>query len=299
MSIEDNIKKTWDTNAGRPDSLYHMRKNKEGKTTHFGPDETELLLHEEALNKIIAENKKTGQSTNVLTLGPTPELRDLALEKKCNIVAVDLNKKVINAAKSHLEIEDREGELVAIGNWSEQPIKDSSIDFILGSASLNNIPFDKLPEVLGEINRVLSEKGIAQFRQITFPDKHRSDYEFKNVVQKYRNNELSKREFYVILRFYSFLNEAYDHEKHILYAKKVFDKLDELYKNGKLTDEEHSYLTSFRNEVEHTILSQEETQKLFEKYFKETKILHGQGEEYFEDIYNIFEVKNSKKSYRV
>ncbi|MFH1457061.1 MAG: class I SAM-dependent methyltransferase [Patescibacteria group bacterium] len=291
MSIEkNNIQQVWDANAEKAESLYHMRKSKDGKQTHFGPDKTELLIHQTTLDTIIEENKKNGLPTNVITLGPTPELRDLALEKKCNVISIDLNKKVIDAAKSHLEINPRSNELVSICNWSEQPIKDGAIDFIMGSASLNNVPPDKLPEVLKEINRVLSEKGIAQFRQITFPANHNSNYDFETALNNYRTNKLSKRGFYVILRFYSFLDEAYDAKKNILYAKKVFAKFDKLHTDGKLTDEEHAYLTSFRNNVEHTVFNQEKTKELLEKYFKKITILHGEGEEYFKDLYNIFEV---------
>lgn len=286
-----DIKQTWNINSGRPDSLYHMRKDEKGKTTHFGPDETELAVHEATLNKILEEDKNNGKVTSVLVLGATPELRDLALIKNCKVVSVDMNKTVVEAAKLHLNIADRENENVIIGDWSSIPVESNSISFIMGSASLNNVPLEKLPDVLNEINRVLRTNGVAHFRQITFPDIKKPEYDVNNVIQDYRDKKLSKREFYVILRFYSFLKDAYNEETKVLYAKTVFDDFDNLYKSGLLTETEHLYLTSFRNAVEHTVFSQSETKELLEKYFKKVNILHGTGEKYFDDIYNIFEIK--------
>ena len=201
----DNNQKAWDTNAGRPDSLYHMRKDKEGKTTHFGPDETELAIHENLLDQIIAEDNNNGKITNVLVLGATPELRDLGLTKKCKVISVDMNKTVIEAAKQHLNVKGRENESIIVGDWSNIPVESGSISFIMGSASLNNVPLEKLPDVLNEINRVLREEGIVHFRQIVYPDKQKPEYDFNNVIKEYRNGKLSKREFYMQKKFLIFL----------------------------------------------------------------------------------------------
>jgi len=164
----------------------------------------------------------------------------------------------------------------------------------LGSASINNLPLESFSDVFKELNRILNKEGIIQLRHITFPDKQKEDYSFTNVLKNYRHKKISDREFYVILRFYSFLDIAYDNDKHVLYAKKVFDEFDRQFSKGILKKEEAKYLTSFRNKVEHTIFSQNEMISIFTNSFSDCRILHGNGECYFKDIYNIFEMGSRK-----
>ncbi|MEA3514747.1 MAG: class I SAM-dependent methyltransferase [Nanoarchaeota archaeon] len=284
---DDKMHQEW---TKRSKDLYDLRVIN-GRTTHFGPDISELRIHKKSLEKVIAKNKQLSQETNLLVLGATPELRDLGLACGCNVYCVDANQKVLDAAKKHLIIEDRSREKTHIGDWSNLDMfEDNKFSYIMGSVSINNVPFDMWQQVFDELKRVKKDYGIISLRQIVFPDIKREDYSFKRTLKDYKEGMLSEREFYVILRFNSFLREAYDSKTKTLYAKKVFDKFEELHNKGALSKDEFEYLNQFRNSVEHTVLSQNNTRDTFEKYLGKCKIRCAQGERYFGDVYNIFEM---------
>ncbi|MCK4705173.1 MAG: class I SAM-dependent methyltransferase, partial [Gammaproteobacteria bacterium] len=144
-----------------------------GVTPHFAPREETLKVHLSHINNLKTQNKKP----NVVVLGATPELADLALKHQCMVYRVDNNPAMFDAAKPREKITDRKNETIIHNNWSDiNLISDGKIDLVMGDASLNNVPTAQMLQVLNELNRITHSGSILSLKQIILPDRNINDF---------------------------------------------------------------------------------------------------------------------------
>lgn len=191
---------------------------------------------------------------------------------------MDVNPEMIKNVKKFLQIKDRKQEKVFVGDWLDLPIKDESIDFVVGDVALNNIPYGKFPKVLSELKRVLSKDGLICVKEVVYPESSIGIPDFTKSVELYRKNKLSLKEFYVFNRFYNFRSIAYNKKTRRLYAGKVFQAFDKKLELGELREEEHEELSKFRNKIIHTVFQETEYKEIVLKYFSSIKFYSAKGE---------------------
>jgi ubiquinone/menaquinone biosynthesis C-methylase UbiE len=234
-----------------------------GRRPHFVPASEILDIHQQKLD---VAKKHNCTQLNALILGATPELADLALTNNCRVLRVDCNPIMFEAGKFRQKIEDRSNELIVVGDWLDlHMIGDGEIDLVLGDLSLNNIPHALMLQFLDEMARITHSGSLISIKQIIFPDEKVDSYEFHNAVNTYRGGEINDDEFYRILRFYSFISEAYDPITYMLDAEKVFNAIQKKYAMDQLTDAEYEFLYSRHNAIQHTIYTQTEQIRLLKR----------------------------------
>ncbi|MEK7118511.1 MAG: methyltransferase domain-containing protein [Patescibacteria group bacterium] len=105
--------------------------------------------------------EKKGQCENILILGSTPELRDLAAQKGgAQIHVADFSRAMLAGMLRYTEIADKAKEVWVEENWLKLSLPKNSFDVILGDLVLQQVspPFEL--ELLGKIRSLLSDGGV-------------------------------------------------------------------------------------------------------------------------------------------
>lgn len=255
---------------------------------HFAPAPEVLALHRQLLSEA---KQETVRQLRVLILGATPELADLCLELGCHAVRVDNNVLMFEAAALRRQIVDPTQETVIKGNWLDlKEIGDNQIDFVLGDASLNNVPHARMGQLLNELKRVTHTASRLSLRQIIRPATDVPEYDFTAARDAFRCDQLTSKEFYNITRFFSFLAEAYDSDARTLDGAKVFAAYRRKFVTGELSASEFAMLYAQAGNIVHTVYTRVEQQCVLER-LGECQVIQPAGGCYYRDLVNIFTVQ--------
>jgi SAM-dependent methyltransferase len=258
-----------------------------GEIPHFAPRKETFSVHRSLIHSV----KKQHETPQVLVLGATPELADFALEHQCFVYRVDNNPTMFAAAKARETVSERSNEIIIHSDWLNMDrLDDGQIDFVMGDASLNNVPAEKMIPVLTELKRVTHSGSILSLKQIVLTDEVIPHYDFGKVVASYRSGLLTEEEFYLILRFHSFQNEAYDAKSHVLDAGIVFEAIHREYSKSRLTDEEHTIFSRRRGALKHTVYRKFEQIKLLNEFLGEAHVAYPDDSCVYRDIFNMIRV---------
>jgi len=233
-----------------------------GRSPHFAPSEEILAIQRERVSTFVANR---GAGCLAVILGATPELADIALKAGCRVVRIDCNPVMFEAAAGRQTQPDRRNETVIIGDWLHlNTLRDGEADIVLGDSSLNNVPHADMPELLTELARITRSGSMLSIRQIILPDEPVPRYEFPSAVADFRRGTITNDEFHRRLRFYSFVDCAYDARSFVLDARQVFVEIARKHEEGELTDAESDFLMSRYSEVQHTVYPCSQQQRLLE-----------------------------------
>jgi len=222
-----------------------------GSRPHFAPDAGILDILRQEVGRFVAARRGI---THALVLGATPELADLALAAGCEVVRVDCNPAMFEAARKRQTVADRRRERCIVGDWLElDGIGEASIDLVLGDSALNNVPDADMAAVLAQLAHVIRPGGLLALRQIALPDAPVPAWEAPAAVAAFRAGRLTPDEFHRALRFYAFAGEAVGPDEHVLDATRVFAAIDRARADGLLSAAEHDFLAGRRSAVRHTV----------------------------------------------
>ena len=233
-----------------------------GKRPHFAPEEEILTVLREHVFKHVARH---GKGCRAVILGATPELADMTLNAGCRVTRIDCNPVMFESAARRRTVTDLGAETVLIDDWLHmQAIGDGEADLVLGDSSLNNVPHEDMNRLLAELSRITHPGSMIALRQIVLPDAPVAAYEFPEAVAAFHGGRITDTEFHRMLRFYSFIDDAYDPEQHLLDARKVFAGIRRRHEEGLLSDGEFEFLMSRYSEVRHTVYRLAEQRRLLE-----------------------------------
>ena len=251
---------------------------------HFAPAREVLEVYQAHLE---AARSQFGRPT-VLVLGATPELADLALSCGCHLYRVDANQAMFTAARDRQQLSERTNETIVCGDWlNMEMIADGTVDLVMGDAAVNQIPHTRMEALFGELRRITHPGSMLSLKQIVMPDEKVSAFEFANTVRAYRADKLTATEFYKILRFYCFLDEAYDPDSHVLDAEKVFSAIRTRYEAGELSPEEFGFLYARRGKLRHTVYTKTGQRSLFQNHLGDCRHVYPTHSFVYEHIYNM------------
>jgi ubiquinone/menaquinone biosynthesis C-methylase UbiE len=124
----------------------------------------------EIYKKHLQSKGKTG--LNILILGSTPELRDLALSyKEANVVIVDINPEMMLAMTEFME-NDSSREVQIRSNWLAAPLCENYFDIILADFTFENMAFENHQAYFDNIRKWLKNDGLYISRIFTFLKKY-------------------------------------------------------------------------------------------------------------------------------
>ena len=238
---------------------------KQRKDYKFGPASSSDLWRLVQKNFTEALGKK--KQARVLVLGATPEFRDLAIKKGCQVVVLDQSMAMITKMSSLMKYQNNPNETIITSNWLSSPVRDSFFDVIVGDFVAFNIPSKFLEIFFSELKRMLKKDGYIFLREL------------------YIMPEIKKRKAEEIIELYRI--EHWDvgcrnpRSGHIK-REVIFEKMTELYKEKKLNKSEYDMLQKMRCSGSAYVLSKELFFKKFTKYFKLLNVDYAKGLRYFE-----------------
>lgn len=229
---------------------------------HFAPSEDILAIQRERVAAFVARH---GAGCLAVILGATPELADLALASGCRVVRIDCNPAMFAAAAGRALVTDRSKEIVVAGDWLHlDMIADGEAGIVLGDSALNNVPHDDMARQIHELARITHCGSLLCLRQIVLPDQPVPAYEFAAALAAVRAARVTRDEFHRMLRFYSFVDRAYDPETCVLDGRAVFAEIRRRHEDGALTEAEFDFLIQRSSEIRHTLYPCSEQRRLLE-----------------------------------
>jgi SAM-dependent methyltransferase len=244
-------------------SRYAERILTTGARPHFAPEPETLEVH---ARLIAAERAERADALQVLVLGATPELADLALDQGCRVIRMDCNPAMFEAAARRQTVTDRSGERGVVGDWLDMPgVDDASIDLVLGDASLNNVAHSAMPRLIDQLRRITRPGGVLSLRQLTLMDGATATHPVSRTVRRYRDGELSAHVFGKLLRFCCFMDQLYEPHERLIDASRVFARIEQCHREGLLDDEEMAFMNGRRSAIQHTLYPSAEQRAWFER----------------------------------
>ena len=108
------------------------------------------------------EHCSANSSFNVLVLGVTPELVNIAWPRHTNLFALDCNLTML---ESVLPTATPQIQPIAIsGNWLNLPFESASFDLVIGDGCYTTLPLKEYATLTQEVKRILKSTGIFIMR---------------------------------------------------------------------------------------------------------------------------------------
>lgn len=252
---------------------------------HFAPAREVLKVYQSHIETA----RQCFDVPRVLVLGATPELADLALSSGCLVYRVDSNQAMFEAAAGRQQYPERSDETIICGDWLNMDmIGDGMVDLVMGDAAVNQIPHDRMGDLFAELTRITHPGSLFSLKQIVMPDDKVAGFDFRKTVHAYRTDRITADEFYEILRFYCFLDDAYNADSRVLDAGKVFSAIRSRYEAGELDQDVFEFVYARRGSLQHTVYVKTEQYKLFQSYLGDCRLVYPRRSFVYENIYNMF-----------
>lgn len=190
------------------------------------PDKCEVALYRKALRRLRSEPFED----NVLVLGMTPELRQMALELGCQVASVDRSAESIALYTDWIDADLSVRETIVQANWfAIDQILPHKFDAILGDGVFGNIlSLDGHREFLAKLKAMLSPGGALILRQALVPHGFEAEqYEALTLLNQFRAGALSQSEFGFGMRLWGSFATAYDKDKFLLDNAVAFERYQE------------------------------------------------------------------------
>lgn len=140
----DDVKRIWRTNA----------RTWSHRVPPWRPSPGDMTCYRELAGSLDAKN--------ILIIGSTPELRDIAARGRVTII--DICPEMVASTKKFLAVANPSHENVKISDWCDMPFKDSQFDVILGDFFWWLLSTTR-QKIMGEqIARVLKHDGVLVTR---------------------------------------------------------------------------------------------------------------------------------------
>lgn len=217
--------------------------------------------------------KFANKGADMLILGATPELRDIALKNNILPVSCDLEDNIFEAMTRLMKTSGKEEFIHS--NWLDLK-EDRKFDLIMGDGSLNMLPADYAEVFMKKIYNLLKNNGFFVHRFGITNEKMTLNH-FKTAMQQYRKEKRKKRGkalpifSYVFMLAESLRNNYYPD----LTSYDLFQQI--LFKD--MLDEEKEEIEPFliKNKSYHPKIK--ELHYIVTKYFEilETKLCEGTG----------------------
>ncbi len=168
------------------------------------PCPTQLKIWE----KVIKTIKAKKANPKALTLGSTPEFRDLLASHGYEVTVCDLNEGMILAMEKLMH-QTEKNEHYLVSNWLTTKFKEGEFDLVLGDASLNQIlNLDELIKLLNKISKILSPGGYFLTREVVAVTSNKmiTPEQVGNYFAARREGQLSDIELFNYLKYSSYIN---------------------------------------------------------------------------------------------
>jgi hypothetical protein len=184
----------------------------------------------------------------VLVLGMTPELRQLAHDLDCSVTCVDKSPLAIRLFRDWISGHSDYTERIIQANWLELAgVVDRRFDVVMGDGAFGNIlTVAKSIKLLGILKAIMRKGGLLVLRKIIVPSgfsfhKHTAEA----LLKQFRAGEIIGDEFGFGMRIFGRYSEAYNRNSFILDNDIVFRRYSEWHEEGALSDREYKVIRRY------------------------------------------------------
>ncbi|MBI2147635.1 class I SAM-dependent methyltransferase [Candidatus Woesearchaeota archaeon] len=166
-----------------------------GNNASFGiPHPVEVAQFKQLLQQSV--RKEEPAQASVLVLGPTPELRNIALELGCNVLSLDINLDMIQKREKYVTTKDPARDVAARGNWlNPWFLKEGFFSAILADTSFNNLPFENILSLFSICKKLLKNNGVLIFRHSNLKEAMPVD----EIIRLYKDKKITAKEMVIAL----------------------------------------------------------------------------------------------------
>lgn len=169
MHINNSSKKKWDNTIAK-----HWQGN---VLSPWRPSSQDITNYKKGVNSL-------KRVKNILILGATPELRNLASQFRTQVWVLDSSLKMISEMSKLIQFANLDKEKWLSDDWSKlKSLKNEKFDVILGDLVLRLIPFKKQAVFLKKISETLTPKGIFITR-IHFVDESLKNLSINEIIKR-------------------------------------------------------------------------------------------------------------------
>jgi len=241
------------------------------------PSREDVLFFKEESKKIIGKKK----NIKILIFGATPELRDLALSFKAEVVTIDQNLDMILAMKNLMKHKES-NEVIIKGDWLSTPLKRNYFDLIWGDGVNTQFQWEKARFFYKHFYSLLKLNGYFVTRCFSLPDNVKvSDFTWKIIIDIFekigKNNKVSLQnlaDLNICLQLLSLNKNEYVKSPTIRELNQAFKFYPSLSKKiKKKIAKEMTLLYLSKERKTWRTPTQKDTHKELENYFKIVKVV--------------------------
>lgn len=211
----------------------------------------------------------------VLILGATPELRDLALKYQSLVYAVDISKPIILAMSQVMRHRESETNLAIHNDWLslDKRFPAGFFNLALADASLNNIPVAEHEHLIKIVYTLLQSKGYFITRNLVYLRK-KPVRSIREIFADYRMGKNNWFGFILEAGYYSDWTKGIYHPKRKKFSfSRYVQHLRQLVNNPEFVFAQEDQkgidiVFKYAGKIEHITFAQEELEKMLRKYFK-------------------------------
>jgi len=223
----------------------------------------QLVLYEQVLSNLSFLNKEP----TVVVLGADPEILDLCLENGCKVISIIRNPIIAQITNFMMKYQGHRNHksVIVKDNWLKLPLPKNSCDLVLTEFALSLHPYKDYEILLKEIQRVLKPDGLCFTRKFDLPTGYKKP-EIKQVLALWRKGEITHNDF-IVLCCKRMSDENYNAD-----CGKLWDIFENMYANGKFTDEEFKLIKPYTTDMVVSCPYRKDLIKTFSKFFEDISI---------------------------
>lgn len=229
-----------------------------------------LALYKKYFEKAVASKKRA----KVIVLGATPELRDIALQNKCELVTVDLSLEQVLGMEEVMKHRNSPEEIIVRANWLKMVdiLKNQTFDLITGDSCFCNLSAKDQEKLAEGCRNLLKKNGYLLIRD-PVPDLKKPKHPSYFYIKKYRQAKMKFADLFFNLTVYASDIKAWNLRTKEFSYFNFNKKLKELYQRKILNKEEFKRLEKFASpHFSRIVLAKQEFESLLKKYFKLVKV---------------------------
>lgn len=258
--------------------MFNNTKKKLHSNPRYGKAETPSV-HEFTLEKYYDLYSRTVEGADkirALVLGATPELRDIVLSYGHELVTIDQDEEALAAKTKLMHYHDSPLEHTIIKDWLKIDYPDNYFDVILGDGVLTALSAEKQKKLLKILKKILKPTGSLLLREEAKVAEN-INFDPTDIVGQYRSGNYNIFDLFFGLRLHNKNYQAIDPKTQMVRLQDFLKKLDEYGKNSIISQNELGQLKKLAEELEHTLLSKTEIEKILHHHFSPREITHDIG----------------------
>lgn len=236
------------------------------------------------LKKSIVRKKKF----RALIWGSTPELRDLILDLKGELVVVDISWEAIQKTSAIMKHQNHPDEIILKANWFNDLLMNNYFDVVLGDLSAVNLTIRNQEKLFKETARLLKSGGFFILRDVIF-NPERGTRKLEDIEFDFLQGRIHWFDMFMDFMLYSDVSRKCHNPKTGVYdLDELVTELEKAFSQKRISEKSLKLCSWCRGSGIRVFLPQLKAEKLFKKHFKLIPVKQAKDFKFSQDIVIFF-----------